>query len=157
MKKKRGLTIKIHFTNRWLYFLITLGILALVGVGVYAVDTSKAWHSAEDIDFSDAPDGTIPSTAISNCSEGEILKMIEGVWTCAPDSYITGWCEEQREYGEYQSSCYDQLSVFPAYCHDSWGGGDECRCQEGYNKLRLLSFEDAGGTWHFIYACQQNL
>lgn len=34
---KRGLTIKINLSNRWIYFLITLGILAIIAFGVYAI------------------------------------------------------------------------------------------------------------------------
>lgn len=37
MKKKRGLTIKINFSNRWLYTFILLGIIIAVSIGVYAV------------------------------------------------------------------------------------------------------------------------
>ena len=51
--KRKGLTIKINLTNRWLYTLIALGVLIAVGVGVYAaVDTTKAWHPASQVDFS---------------------------------------------------------------------------------------------------------
>jgi hypothetical protein len=35
-----------------LYSLITLGILTLLAVGVYAVDTTQAWHNTSQIDFS---------------------------------------------------------------------------------------------------------
>ncbi len=52
MAKKRGLkiNIKINLTNRWLYTLIAIGILAIISVGVYAIDTSQAWHPTDQIE-----------------------------------------------------------------------------------------------------------
>lgn len=41
MKKKRGIKIKIELSNRWLYTLLILGILAIIGVGVWAYGTSS--------------------------------------------------------------------------------------------------------------------
>jgi hypothetical protein len=59
MKKKRGLKVNIHLSNRWLYFFITLGILAIISVGVYAWDASGAGHNANEIDFSGGVDGEV--------------------------------------------------------------------------------------------------
>jgi len=52
MTKKRGrqINIKINLTNRWLYTLIAIGILAIISVGVYAIDTSQAWHPTDQIE-----------------------------------------------------------------------------------------------------------
>jgi hypothetical protein len=73
--KKRGLTIKINLSNRWIYFLITLGILAIIGIGVYATTytPSGAGH---------------PYTEISTCGANQILKMNSAgdAWTCADDT-----------------------------------------------------------------------
>ena len=52
MKKRE---IEINFTNHWLYALIVIGILAAVGIGVYAYGTSSPsvfGHSSGEIDFS---------------------------------------------------------------------------------------------------------
>jgi len=72
MKKKRGFSINL--TNRWLYTLIAIGILVLVGVGVYAAtySTSGAGH---------------PYTEISTCGANQILKMNPAGtnWTCGND------------------------------------------------------------------------
>lgn len=51
----------INLSNRWLYTFIAIGILAVIGVSVYAVDTSKAWHPADQIDFTT---GSIPVSAV---------------------------------------------------------------------------------------------
>ena len=53
---KRGKK-KINFSNRFIYFLITLGILAIVATGVYAYNSNPAnpatfGHTANEIDFS---------------------------------------------------------------------------------------------------------
>ena len=53
---KRGKK-KVHYSNRFIYFLITLGILAIVATGVYAYNSSPAnpatfGHTANEIDFS---------------------------------------------------------------------------------------------------------
>jgi len=73
MKKKRGLTIKINFSNRWLYTFIVLGILAVVAVGVYAYGTSTPstfGHSIEEIDFSE---GMTISSGGLNVSSGNLI------------------------------------------------------------------------------------
>jgi len=73
MKKRKGLTIKMNFSNRWLYTLIAIGILAIIGVGVYAYGTtvpSTFGHSAGEL----AP----PSPCISN----QVLQWSGTAWTC---------------------------------------------------------------------------
>ena len=77
MKKKRGkgkqtIQVTINLTNRWLYTLIAIGILAILGVGVYAATytASGAGH---------------PYTEISTCGNGQILKMSGGAWACGTD------------------------------------------------------------------------
>ena len=69
MKRKRGLGINIHLSNRWLYTFIALGILIAVGVGVWAATytASGAGH---------------PYTEISTCSNGQTLVTQNGVWAC---------------------------------------------------------------------------
>ncbi len=80
MKKKRGIEIKINISNRWIYTLIVIGVLAIVGVGVYAATytASGAGH---------------PYTEISTCSVGQILKMNSAgtAWECSTISGTTQW------------------------------------------------------------------
>jgi len=42
----------INFSKRWLYTFIAIGILAIIVVGVYAINTNEGWHPASQIDFS---------------------------------------------------------------------------------------------------------
>ena len=48
---RRGISINFTLTNRWLYSLIFLTIILIMGVGVYAVnvDTTKGWHESIQI------------------------------------------------------------------------------------------------------------
>ena len=69
--KNRGLNI--HLSNRLSYTLIAIGILAVIGVGVYAYGTtvpSTFGHSAGEL----AP----PSPCISN----QVLQWSGTAWTC---------------------------------------------------------------------------
>jgi hypothetical protein len=60
---KRGKK-KIHYSNRFIYFLITLGILAILAGGVYAISSSgtNSGHPASDIDFSSGVASPLYST-----------------------------------------------------------------------------------------------
>ena len=89
MAKKRGLkiNIKINLTNRWLYTLIAIGILAIVGVGVYAIDTSQAWHSTDQIEGLGtlATKDSVSWTEISNrpagLDDGDDVGGSSSLWT----------------------------------------------------------------------------
>lgn len=70
MKKKKGIEIKINFSEKWFYTLIVIGVLAIVGIGVYAYGTSEPstfGHSLGEI---------------ATCNEGETLQVVGGEWTC---------------------------------------------------------------------------
>jgi len=62
-------------SNRLLYTLITIGILAIFGFGVYAVGTT--------------PNPGHAITDIQPCGDGEILKMNGGSWSCGTDEVGT--------------------------------------------------------------------
>jgi hypothetical protein len=79
MKKKRGLTIKINFSNRWLYTFIVLGILAVVAVGVYAYGTSTPSTFGHSIEEIDPP---------SPCSNNQILRWDGNALICSNEITI---------------------------------------------------------------------
>ena len=97
--KKRGreinINLKINLTNRWLYSLIAIGILAIIGVGVYAYNSglspSVMWHSAGERDLSGGVNGNAvfngPVTANAGINTSNIVlktKVIEiGDWNMA--------------------------------------------------------------------------
>jgi len=73
-KKRFGLgKIEINLTNRWLYTLIAFFGIVLVSVGVYAVVTPipNPGHYVSELQKCD--------------SDGQILKMSGGTWTCGTD------------------------------------------------------------------------
>jgi len=70
---KRRRRISINLSNRWLYTLIAVGIILIIGVGVYAL-------------------GAIPNpghsiSQLQTCnSNGQTLVMSNGAWTCGAGS-----------------------------------------------------------------------
>jgi len=75
MKKKRDITIKL--SNKLFYTLIVIGILAVVGVGVWAL-------------------GSVPNpghaiSELQTCEEGETLQVVDGEWDCVSGVSIRGW------------------------------------------------------------------
>ncbi|MCK5149584.1 hypothetical protein KAJ87_01515 [Candidatus Pacearchaeota archaeon] len=72
-KKKRGITIKLVFSNRWLYTFIVIGILAIIGVGVYALTAGETPDPGHNIQNIGPP---------SDCVNGQVLQFIDGAWGC---------------------------------------------------------------------------
>jgi hypothetical protein len=66
---KRGKK-KINFSNRFIFLLVTLGVLAILAGGVYAISSSGAnsGHPASDIDFTNAIIHTMAASASTSQS-----------------------------------------------------------------------------------------
>src|SRR3972149_2228020 len=80
-KNRSGININLHFSNRWLYTFIALGILAIIGVGVYAAvpNAGRAvGHAANDTEF---------------CPANQILKMNSAGtgWECSNAGGAVAW------------------------------------------------------------------
>ncbi len=73
MKKGKGLTINIHLTNRWLYTFIAIGILAAIGVGVYALTPGIIPNPGHDIQTISPPTG---------CAANQYLQFNGTNWKC---------------------------------------------------------------------------
>lgn len=72
--KKKEVSIHIHLSNRWLYTLIAIGIISILGVVVYAYGTSNPFvfgHSLNELE---------------RCAEGQTLRVSSGSWVCVDTS-----------------------------------------------------------------------
>ena len=108
MKKRKGLTINIHLSNRLSYTLIVIGILITVGIGVYAATytASGAGH---------------PYTEISTCGANQILKMnaAGNAWSCADmpatvvetDPTVKIWAKDDTK----NISTYEGVNIIRTY------------------------------------------
>ncbi len=74
MEKKKGLKVNIHFSNRWLYTFIFLGILISIGVVVYALTPGVAPNPGHFITELAPPTG---------CNSNQFLKFDGINWVCA--------------------------------------------------------------------------
>jgi len=134
MKKGKGLTINLHFTNRWLYTFIAIGILAAVGVGVYAATytASGAGH---------------PYTEISTCPTNQILKMNAAgtAWTCGTDAIgittesdptVKSWAKTDLPIVPGNITTYGKISILRSlryFCYSpTFSGhiGTRCECDK---------------------------
>ncbi len=90
--------VTINFSKRWLYTFIAIGILAIIGVGVYAV--AGVSHDLDELN--------LPS-----CSDGQILGMVGSDWACADVSSgvnLSGWSFENdllKDDGQNVIHVYD--------------------------------------------------
>ena len=142
--KRKGLTIKINLTNRWLYTLIALGILIAVGVGVYAVVPGVAPNPGHLLSQISPPAG---------CTAGQFVQFNGSNWVCTTYTIPTalyGWCGlvNTAECGR-QLVCpvsyhctSSTLIREPAYCSST-----NCACRSGYTPIQLSST---------VYSCTKN-
>ena len=81
MKKKRKskkINIHITLTNRWLYTLIAVVIISIIGIGVYAeIDTSRAWHNAEELMIDVDADGSMDKSLQEAVDDGDLINAEE--------------------------------------------------------------------------------
>jgi hypothetical protein len=146
MKKRKK---NSHISNRVLYTLISLGILMIIGVGVYAATytASGAGH---------------PYTEISTCGVNQILKMNSAGtgWTCAEgvtetDPNIYNWARQPNQpiiqtglygYCIARSSAPGTCNAnSPAFCTSLI-----CQCETGYTLKEIGA--DSAISAHF-YSC----
>ncbi len=114
MAKKRGLEIKINISHRWLYTFIAIGILAIIGVGVYASSyINSVTNTGHDL------------TEIEPCGDGEILQTSGTSWSCVgmPAESVDTRCDA--------SGTCSQVCI-GTECETSWpSGGSSLWTQSG--------------------------
>ena len=107
--KKQGLHITINLTNRWLYTLITIGIIAILGVGVYAY-SGNVGHTSDQIDVTWAQIQGIPADIADGDQIGTISTnplYVDGAIT-APEGTLRdnggGWIRTYGNTGWYSQT-----------------------------------------------------
>ena len=120
-RKSRGINLNVHFSNRWLYTLIALLIVSIVGVGVwgYANPTTGVGHELNEINLPACTSGQVLginsssiwgciTPAISDftetdprlpsCSANQVIIWVNGAWSCGSDEGI--WRDSGTNIGE---------------------------------------------------------
>ena len=131
---------KREISNRLLYTLISIGILAILAVGVYAVP------------------GAIPNpghsiTQLQPCSNGEILKTSGGVWTCGNDSVGGGVSSQWTTLGNdiyYNNGTVGIGTVPPLLVRLNVSGGiasNSITTRALSTSLTAIDAEISGGTF----------
>jgi len=78
---KRGLNIKINFTNRFLYTFVTFILILIIGIGVFALTPGIAPNPGHLIGEFAPPVG---------CSTNQVLQWDGANWVCTDPSSGTG-------------------------------------------------------------------
>lgn len=127
MKKKRD---GIKISNRLFYTLVVIGILVIVGAGVYAIgNTPNAGHSISEL---------------QTCDEGKILQVVDGEWDCVSGGSST----EMTKIRAYKSD--SQTIHGGSYTKVTFDTEEFDTNQEFYSSTsRFLPYE-AG--YYFIHA-----
>ncbi len=150
--KRKGLTIKVNLSNRWLYTLIVIGILTIIGVGVYAFGTtspSTFGHSVGELDFTGG--FTVPSGDVKITSG-----KITAPQLCIGTDCKTAWPISGGLYGycvwNFQNpsnSCQDAQVREPAYCYN-----EVCFCRSGYTNI--ITGQGGSSDRYYYYSCIKN-
>jgi hypothetical protein len=135
MKKSgRQININIHLSNRLAYTLIAVGILAIIGVGVYALAPGVIPNPGHNISQMSVP---------SPCVSGQFLSYNGQDWVCmniptpAPISGVLyGWAFKNKNL-----LCTNFYAPFQAGCN----------CPAGYTIV--FTGSDPVG---YYYACYKN-
>jgi len=116
--KKPGVKkLQINLTNRWLYTLIIIGILAVTGIGVYALTPGVAPNPGHLISNVAPP---------SPCAAGQFLKFDGTNWACADvtagggvetdplwtaDSTNVGFINKANVFGAFDQSFLGNVGI----------------------------------------------
>jgi hypothetical protein len=109
MKKKEGLTIKINLTNRWLYTFIVIGILAIIGVGVYAYGTSTPATFGHSIGEMNWQSGIISKLNVTNLCIGTDCRTSWPGGVVAVYRVNSTYCAQDYGMLSADSTCYTRV------------------------------------------------
>ncbi len=123
MKKKRGIEIKINFSNRWLYTFIVIGILAFVSVGVYAV--AGVSHTSDEIDETDP-------TVLASVKNGVSWNELSGV----PSGFADGVDNTGGGLGSL-NDCRTITATFPSCSGAGCADAEWVKCPAGYTLVGI--------------------
>jgi len=162
--------IKRGISNRLLYTLITIGILAVLGIGVYAVAPNPG-HSSSELDLSGGVNGnaifngnvgikqTNPSVALDVVGDGKFsgaLNALGGlVWTSSNDGLGSGLDADKidgKNNGELNAKYVNgsQIKVIP-------GSPNPRICVQGLGcTLNSAASCPSTGSWSGKTACTQD-
>jgi hypothetical protein len=162
-EKKRGKTIKINLSNRLLYTILAIGILLIVGVGIYAISPGETPDPGHNIQTIGPPEG---------CEGGQFLMWQGSEWICAnaagldynweytswgtcSEACATGtqtrnvWCETNDGQTVDDSYCEPPKPATQQSCNTQACTGTHCiNCPWGYFK--------GGGSYYEYYYCTLN-
>jgi hypothetical protein len=128
MKKKRGMQINIKISNKAVYTLIIVGILAIISVGVFALGS--------------IPNPGHPISELQTCEEGESLQVVEGEWACVSG----GNYEDFTRVSAYKES--DQVVSLPGPDMVTF----ESEVYDTNNEFLDSKFTAKESGYYFIYA-----
>ena len=115
--------MEIRFGERTFYFMIMASVLSLIVGGVYAIGSGDPTLHGHDFGEMEFPD----------CSDGEILTMKGGVWSCGINGILSG--------GGYEFGGDGCILLWgDAFCDEF----DRIDCPLGYDKQK------SGETFVFI-------
>jgi hypothetical protein len=152
--KKRGKEkgIHLHLSNRLSYTLIAIFILAVVGIGVYALTPGIVPNPGHDISTVSPP---------SPCAASQYLQFNGDKWKCATPSQVPltggmyGYCQDS-----FSGTCISKGAayggpIFPAVCGGCSRGPDNCCCASGYS-LRWTGNDGSGPNGGQFFSCTKD-
>ena len=75
--KKKSINLNIKISNRWLYAIVVLIVLLILGLSVWAYGTNVPSTMGHSFGELEGVQSTLPS-----CSTGQVLQRVGSSWSC---------------------------------------------------------------------------